>query len=302
MEQNYGNYKEINLKDTFNVKSIFTIHYFKYGKNFSVRSEKHNFWEMVYIDSGEALILADDKKLKLKQGQAFFHKPNELHTIYTENNFANSAIISFDCNSKNMATFSDKIFTLNDFEKQLLNKIIIEGKHSFKDKLNDIYLEKMTKREDAPFAGEQLIKNCIELLLISITRSSISNQASLINVFNDNQLVNTSDKIVENILDILYKNIYNNVNLDKIAKELSFSKTYIKSVFKKRTGTSIIQYYIKLKIDEAKKLLSQNKHTITEIADMLSFNSIHYFSKQFKSQTDMSPTEYAKSIKADNVL
>ena len=302
MEQNYGNYKEINLKDTFNVKSIFTIHYFKYGKNFSVRSEKHNFWEMVYIDSGEALILADDKKLKLKQGQAFFHKPNELHTIYTENNFANSAIISFDCNSKNMATFSDKIFTLNDFEKQLLNKIIIEGKHSFKDKLNDIYLEKMTKREDAPFAGEQLIKNCIELLLISITRSSISNQASLINVFNDNQLVNTSDKIVENILDILYKNIYNNVNLDKIAKELSFSKTYIKSVFKKRTGTSIIQYYIKLKIDEAKKLLSQNKHTITEIADILSFNSIHYFSKQFKSQTDMSPTEYAKSIKADNVL
>ena len=57
-----------------------------------------------------------------------------------------------------------------------------------------------------------------------------------------------------------------------------------------------------MELAEAKKLLSQNKYTVTEIAFMLNFNSVHYFSRQFKDQTDMSPTEYANSIKADNVL
>lgn len=301
MDNKFGNYVQNVLKETFNVKSIFTIHYFKYGKNFRVRSESHNFWEMVFIDSGEAVLIADDKEFKLKQGQAFFHKPNELHTIYTQDNFANSAIISFECTSRNMNVFADKIFTFNDFEKQLLNKIIFEGKLSYKDKLNDIYLEKMTKREDAPFAGEQLIKNSIELLLISVARNILTESANTLKI-SDNLVTNSSVKIVENILSILNKNLYNNVDLEKISKELSFSKTYIKAAFKKHTGTSIIQYYINLKIEEAKKLLSQNKYTVTEIAYMLNFNSVHYFSRQFKLQTDMSPTEYANSIKADNVL
>ena len=101
---------------------------------------------------------------------------------------------------------------------------------------------------------------------------------------------------------ILDENLYDNINLDTIAEKLSFSKTYIKSVFKKHTGTTIIQHYIDLKIAEAKKLLSQNKYTVTEIAFMLNFNSVHYFSRQFKCRTDMSPTEYIESIKADNVL
>ena len=67
-------------------------------------------------------------------------------------------------------------------------------------------------------------------------------------------------------------------------------------------GISIIQYYILLKIEESKKLISQRKYTYTEIANIMGFNSVHYFSRLFKAHTDMTPSEYAKSIKADNVL
>ena len=63
-----------------------------------------------------------------------------------------------------------------------------------------------------------------------------------------------------------------------------------------------MQYFTSLKIEEAKKLISFDKYTFTEIAYKLGYSSLHYFSRQFKKATDMSLTEYARSIKVDNVL
>lgn len=293
-------YLKNSLKSVIKVNNIYTIHYFKYGKNFNVLPERHDFWEMVYVDSGEVGIIADDKEFVLKQGEAFFHRPNELHTIYTTNSFGNTAIISFECSGRTINFFADKIFVFGEFEKSLLGKIIKETPRCFSDKLNDIYLTKMTKRKDAPVGSEQLIKNCIELLLVSLLRDTPSQET--VKQITENVANLHSDKIVSNIIAILNEHLYSNINLDAIAKQLFFSKTYVKAVFKKNMNVSIIQYYILLKIEESKKLISQNRYTYTEIAYMLGFNSVHYFSRLFKSHTQMTPTEYSKSIKADNLL
>ena len=288
------------LNTSIKVSGIYTVHYFKYGKNFNFATESHDFWELVFIDSGNAQVLSDNNVLPLTQGQAILHRPKVTHTIYTKNNFANSAIISFDCKSKKLKTIADQILILNEYEKSLLNKIISEAKASYSDKLNDAHLTKMTKKNSLPFASEQIIKNSIELLFISLIRNFENNSqhSEFIN------LTVSSDKIVDSIRELLANKLDNseNIDLNEISFKIGFSKSYIKSQFKKKTGSSIIQYYIDMKIDKAKKLLSQQKYTVSEISDMLGFGSIYYFSRQFKLQTDMSPTEYIKSIKADNIL
>ena len=300
MENLYRQYEKNSLPTLINVSGIYTIHYFKYGRNFRIQSERHNFWEMVYIDSGSAKVVAENKQLTLKQGEAYFHKPNELHTIYTDEKFANSAIVSFECKSRVLKLLSDRIHVLDEYQKSLLNKIVQEAKISYKDKLNEIYLLKMSKKHPAPFGGEQIIKNSIELLLISLLRTNTSQKIST----TDSNLNFSSNKIVESVKNILQDRLENanTINLDEISYKLGFSKSYIKSQFKKQTGTSIIQFFIELKIDKAKKMLSQQKFTVSEIADSLGFSSVFYFSRQFKIHTDMSPTEYVNSIKADNVL
>ena len=158
----------------------------------------------------------------------------------------------------------------------------------------------MTKKSNLPFASEQIIKNSIELLFISLIRN-VENKSQHNEVMN---LTISSDKIVDNIREILSDKLdcSEHIDLNEISFRIGFSKSYIKSQFKKKTGISIIQYYIDMKVDKAKKLLSQQKYTVSEISDMLGFGSIYYFSRQFKLQTGMSPTEYIKSIKADNIL
>lgn len=290
------------LSSPIKVTGIYTIHYFKYGRNFSFKGERHDFWEMVFIDSGNAKVFAENKELTLKQGEAYFHKPNELHTIYTDDKFANSAIISFECKSRSLKHLADKIHTFDEYQKSLLNKIVNEAKISYSDKLNEVYLTKMSKNSSAPFGGEQIIKNCIELLIISLLRNKQPEPSKYsANEFNLNL---SSNKIVDSVIAVLQDKLESAtpINLNEISYKLGFSKSYIKSQFKKQTGSSVIQYYITLKIDKAKKLLSQQKFTVSEIAYALGFSSVYYFSRQFKLHTDMSPTEYVNSIKADNVL
>ena len=294
------NFTHHSFEKVINIEKIITIFYMELSKNFAYDGERHDFWEMVYVDSGEVGIIADDKEFTLKQGEAFFHRPNELHTIYTNNSFGNTAIISFESPSRMINYFAEKIFVFGDFEKNLLAKVIKETPKCFSDKLNEIYLTKMTKRKDAPVGSEQIIKNCIELMLLSLLRGKEKEEN--VKKITENVANLHSDKIVINIIKLLNDRLYTSIDLDTIAKELFFSKTYIKTVFKKHMGTSIIQYYILLKIEESKKLISQNKYTYTEIAYMLGFNSVHYFSRLFKSHTQMTPSEYSKSIKADNLL
>ena len=298
--ENKSQYVLCPLSDVISVKSVCTIHYFKYTKQYSFHGEQHDFWELVYIDSGKAIAHAGDQKIALEQGQVIFHRPNEYHNIQTDDRFANSVIISFDCKSRAMSFFENRVVRLNDYEKSLLGKIVLEGAANYEEKLNDPYLTKMTKKQIAPFGGEQLIKNYLELLLISIIRENAGNTKNT--KMGNYSRSKHADEIVAKIITMLQKNLYSSINLSEIAQELFFSKTYIKNLFKKETGTTIIQYYINLKIEEAKKLISQNKFTFTEIAYRLNFNSVHYFSRLFKLHTSQTPSEYAKSIKIDHVL
>ncbi len=293
-------YIETKLRSPIKISGVYTIHYFKYGRNFRFNLEEHDFWELVFLDSGNAKIISGENVLPLKQGKAFLHSPNSPHTIYTDEIFANSVIISFSSNSKSLKKIAEKVLEFNEYEKALLSTIISEAKLNYSDKLNDLFLKKMTKKEFAPFGSEQIIKNSIELLLVSLVR----NVGSIVSPQIDITLNANSGQMVEKIRAILTEKLSQteDINLDEISYLVGFSKSYIKTQFKKKTGCSIIQYFIKMKIEKAKKLLSEQKYTVSEIADNLGFSSVHYFSRLFKINTDMSPTEYINSIKANNVL
>ena len=109
----------------------------------------------------------------------------------------------------------------------------------------------MSKKNKIPYGGEQIIRNNIELLFISLIRRLREDVRSL----KETQITHCSDKIVESVCNILSEKLdqASPISLDEICYRLGFSKSYVKVQFKKKTGTSVIQHYISLKIDKAKK-------------------------------------------------
>lgn len=81
------------------------------------------------------------------------------------------------------------------------------------------------------------------------------------------------------------------------AKKFSISTAYLYELFHKQTGTGPQAYLIKLKLEKAKTILRETDRSITEIAEMVGFSSLHYFVRQFTNHYQESPSRYRKRFR-----
>lgn len=285
-------YQAVTLKDDILIKKIVTVHYFEYSKSFKFVGESHDFWEWVYVDKGGIVATRGTERIPLKAGSMIFHKPNEWHNLEVAGGSgANASVVTFVCNSPGMKAFEGKIFNVGYAEKALIAKIISESKRVFSTPLGDPYTQVMEKNKKTPFGSEQLIRQYICELLILLRRSEKSDYRSVLKLHSD-------DRVFNEVIDYMNKNINRRITVAEITEYCSMSKTALNNIFQKNSGMGVIAYFINMKISAAKSYIQENNYNITQIADMLGYESIHYFSRQFKRVTDMSPSEYALSIKS----
>jgi AraC-like DNA-binding protein len=290
-------YTDVPLNEYISISSIITIHYLEFGKDYVFSGEKHDFWEFLYVDKGEVEILSEDIGYKLNQGDIVFHKPNEFHSVWANKVTApNILVVSFICNSKYMSFFDNKILTPTTAEIELLGKIYDEGVNTFATNLNSYYPSLKKKSTQEVFASEQLIKIYLELFLIHLIRSNTvgQNNIRISNVVK----IKMENNIVEEIIHYMKENIYSNFTFDDICSHFCIGKTHLKNIFKSSTNKGVITYFQGLKIEEAKKLIREGNHNFSQISELLGYNSVHYFSRCFKNTTNMTPSEYAMSIKS----
>ena len=292
------NYVPTVMRREITVDALVTVHYFEHAKDYMFEGEKHDFWELVYVDKGRLEAVADDQAFELEQGQIVFHKPNEFHNLYANGIIApNVVIVTFVCDSPAMAFFENRISYVTARERELLARIIEEGRRAFDGPLGDPYTLQMPRNANAPFGSEQLIILYLETLLIDMIRHAAQENervkpASSIKARSDNELVN---RIIQYMAD----HLSDNLSFSDICRSFAQSATNLKTIFKTVTGQGVMEYYRNLKIDRAKTLLRESNGNITQIADCLGYTSVQYFSRHFKQATGMTPREYTLSVQAN---
>lgn len=278
------------------ITSLSSIHYFEFDDNFIDRIEEHSPWELVYVDRGECEIVADDSTFRLKQGDMYFHKPYERHMLKVIKGISpNIFIVTFSSSSPAMHYFEKINLTASMSIKQHISAIIHEASSTYDLPFNNPRMEKLKlKKEDSLWAGAQSIRIRLELMLIEIIREN-HYYMSPNKRFYPKEIV--EDEFALKIIDFMEKKLYSKFTMDELSAELSFGKTYISRCFIKACGYSIIDYFTKMKVNEAKKLIRSGKYNFFEISELLMFTNSHYFSTLFKKHTGMTPTQYKKSIK-----
>ena len=177
----------------------------------------------------------------------------------------------------------------------MLSALIDEGLATYRllDTGNPL-IQNMEKIENAPFGSSQMVKNLLEVFLIKLLRHTdvLARATHTALVVKDDDAPYT----LRDILACLHAQIYGSITLSELARQVGKSESTIKQLFARHMGEGVIRYYTRQKIAEAKRLIRREEYNMTQISDLLHFNTPQYFSTCFKRTVHMSPQEYKKSI------
>ncbi len=85
-----------------------------------------------------------------------------------------------------------------------------------------------------------------------------------------------------------------NLSVASISEALNFNPSYLGTVFKNVHQISILQYITQIRMEHATKLLQSHSYLVSEVANLVGFSDVYYFSKRFKKIYGLSPKEYAQ--------
>ena len=103
---------------------------------------------------------------------------------------------------------------------------------------------------------------------------------------------NSSNTIVSRAKEYI-KNQYNkDISLDDVSREVNISPYYFSKLFKDETGQNFIEYVTSIRMERAKELLEHSDKSMKEICVEIGYGDANYFSRTFKKNVGVTPTEY----------
>jgi len=172
--------------------------------------------------------------------------------------------------------------------------------------IKDFYIKNMVCNRCIKVLKNEIEAQEIRLIEIELGRVQldIENEDQLkalenIIINNDFEIIDSAeDRITEQVKIQLLKMLEDlPLDMDGKLSDLLMQKmnqdySKISKVFSSTEGITIEKYFIKLKIEKVKELIQTQQPNFTEISQMLNYSHINHLSRQFKSETGMSLTDY----------
>ena len=272
------------------IRELYSVHYFEYSGSYAFTGERHDFWELLYVDKGRLRVTAGARELELSRGQLIFHAPGEFHALSSVGVAPDLVVVSFRCGSPYMDLFRGRVTSAGPEERALLARIVAESTAAFSTPLNDPTTAQLRRREAQPFGGEQLLCAALEELLIRLIRRGQAPEER-------SPRHPEAPALLEQVMDYLERRLDRSLTLTQICQDNLVGRSQLQKLFHEYTGNGVIAYFQSRKIQAARRLIREGRLNFTQISAVLGFQSVHYFSRRFRQATGMSPSEYAQSVK-----
>jgi AraC-like DNA-binding protein len=229
-------------------------------------------FQFVLITEGQGVFESKETgKKKISAGDGFLLFPGIWHRFKPNKN------TGWTENWVGFAGALAKQFLANGFfvpEQPVIQKCNVTSILSFFDSLIKLF-------NDEPFGYQRIASGiCIQLM------------AELYNIQHISTNEDSLNSMIVSVKHLMYKQIDETIRLKGIAEEFGVSYSKFRADFKKQTGTSPLQYFLLLKIEKSKEMLTQTNKSQKEIAYSLGFESDFYFNRLFKQKVGITPRQY----------
>jgi AraC-like DNA-binding protein len=254
----------------------------------------HDFYELVIVLNGSGQHIANGKRYPIYRGDVFVIKPflehtyEDTHDLQIENIlFIPEALDIPYIDVKDISGY----FALFDAEP------LLREKHDFKSRLTlnkeqlmvvTQIISKLHYELKESHDGYRFMATAHFMQLIGYLSRCYSNLKQ-----------KHSQKLLQisSMIDYIETNFFEDINLQTIAAKGKVSVRTANRMFQETLNISPVDYLIKIRINNARKLLQAQPCTVAEAAFKSGFNDSNYFAKQFKKIIGQSPSVYKKSFK-----
>ncbi len=243
-------------------------------------------YEITCVLSGSGMARVDEETIPLKEGQVLINsKGKYIHSLKADaHNLFRYAYIGFDFNfwedDENLLKLKEK------YDEKPYS--VAEDRHKIKE-----FFERSFDELHSPQPlSHRLLTNYCEQIVILAQEGYNPKKDETKNI----RAVGVSaNSVIYAIIRYIDTNILDLPSIREIADKFGYNYTYLSRTFKQRTGKTLQSHIAYKKTEKALEFLSQGKHTITEIADILGYESVQSFSKAFLKVMGYTPSHYWKN-------
>lgn len=105
-----------------------------------------------------------------------------------------------------------------------------------------------------------------------------------------------SDKMIDNVVSDIRAHYTEDISLTSLAAKYNISMGHLSKIIKEHLNVNFSDYIASLRMQRAKELLSDERLSIQEIAEIVGYEDYFYFTKVFKKVEGISPSKYRKSL------
>lgn len=256
-----------------NLKEILSSYYQIRKGSYQSGREKNSFYELIYVDHGEMDVTVDDETYHMQKYDLMLYHPGQKHSLETtEDSSCSYMSIAFTMDTGIKGNLKNRVF------------------HTRKDLYQTLTRFMKAIQEDTPLNMELAMLHLKEVLILLYQFDGEEKPAGQETTLQSHY----DDTMLNEILVFIHNNVYASYTVEDLCQKFSISRSSLQALFRANLGMTPKQYISELKLNEAKKLISQHEHTISQVSDLLGFTSIHYFSRRFKSYFGIAPSEYAR--------
>lgn len=103
-----------------------------------------------------------------------------------------------------------------------------------------------------------------------------------------------ANESIEKAIHYMEEHVDQQISLDELAESINLSKFYFNRYFKKHMGMTPHQYFINMRLQNAKRMLVTTHHSVEKVADLCGFDNPSNFIRLFKQRVGMTPTAFRK--------
>lgn len=224
----------------------------------------HQFAELVVVIEGTLVVTVDGKSETLRAGDCALVLPFQTHKFYS-------------AEPVHMGTYLFSPNMVPDFFKMHAGEVGTEARFVPQDATR-VFYESCIKMVQKPsfYAAKAFLYSTLNDYLLSVKmvkRLSNANAASRVGEY-------------------VNEHYDECINLECVAQQLGYSKNYLSHCIKSVFGMNFCQMIASLRVDKARRLLSESDMSITDICYACGFGTERSFNRNFHSITGRTPTEY----------